>query len=128
MSTMNPAARLYDDMLRILKNLTIKYSINAEENETYEMRSASEIYMNAKQEKDNFFSYRDYTEEEYKKAGVTYEGDIIQYMNNQNTVPLSIQQIMIENRRNTIITKYDEPNEYYRVLNGLPPLDTDPRD
>ena len=34
MSTMNPAARLYDDMLRILKNLTIKYSINAEENET----------------------------------------------------------------------------------------------
>ena len=128
MSTMNPAARLYDDMLRILKNLTIKYSINAEENETYEMRSASEIYMNAKQEKDNFFSYRDYTEDEYKKAGVTYEGDIIQYMNNQNTVPLSIQQIMIENRRNTIITEYDEPNEYYRVLNGLPPLDTDPRD
>lgn len=126
MSTINPAARLYDDTLKILKGLTIKYSVEAEVYETFEKRSGAEIYMNAKQEKDNFFTYRDYTEDEYIAAGVTYEGDIITYMNNQNAVPLTIQQIMLENRRNNIITTYDEPNEYYRILNGLPPLsDTD---
>ena len=32
------------------------------------------------------------------------------------------------NRRNKIITEYNEMNDYYRLLNGLPPLNTDEED
>lgn len=128
MSTINPATRLYQDMVKILKTLVIKYNIKAEEYETFETRSAAETYMNAYTKKDTFFSYIDYTEEEYIEAGVTDEGNLIDYMNNQNVVPVSIQQKVLENRRNKIISEYSEPNEYYRILNGIPPLEDTERD
>ena len=125
MSKINPAARLYDDTIRILKSLIIKYSYKADQYETFEVRSEAETYIAAYNKKDTFFSYQDYTQEDYRKIGVMDEGDIITYVNNQNAVPPSIQQQMLEYKRKEIIGNYDEPNEYYRMLNGLPPLGTE---
>lgn len=128
MSTINPAARLYDDMIRILDHLTIKYSSKAELYETFDVRSAAEDYIRSYEKKDNFFTYDDYTEEEYRNIGVEDLGDIITYMNNEDVVPEGIQYLMLEQRRKKVIDEYEELNEYYRMLNGLPPLNTDPKD
>ena len=38
MSTINPMSRLYDDMLQILRSMTIKYSYLADKNESLAVR------------------------------------------------------------------------------------------
>ena len=91
MSKINPATRLYEDMVKILKDFTVKYSSKADDYETFEVRSQAEDFMKAYEKKDTFFTYEDYTEEEYRSAGVSDEGDIILYMNDRDTVPESIQ-------------------------------------
>lgn len=128
MSKINPATRLYEDMVKILKDFTVKYSSKADYYETFEVRSQAEDFMKAYEKKDTFFTYEDYTEEEYRSAGVSDEGDIILYMNDRDAVPESIQELVLEKRRKTIIEEYEEQNEYYRMLNGMPPLNTDSKE
>ena len=128
MSTINPAAKLYDDVVSILKTMTIKYLVKAEEYESFQTRSASEMYLNALNKKDAFFSYIDYQEDEYIEAGVTDEGELIDYMNNQDSVPDAVQEKVLEVRRKRIISQFVERNEYYRILNGLPPLEDTEKD
>lgn len=128
MSTINPAAKLYDDVVSILKTMTIKYLVKAEEHESFQTRSASEMYLNALNKKDAFFSYIDYQEDEYIEAGVTDEGELIDYMNNQDSVPDAVQEKVLEVRRKRIISQFVERNEYYRILNGLPPLEDTEKD
>lgn len=124
MSTINPMSRLYDDMLRILDSMTIKYSYLADKYETLEVRSNAEKYLLAYEHKDSFFTYDDYTEEEYLSADKTLdEPTIISYMNDLTTVPVSLQSKLLNARRESILVNYEEMNDYYRMLNGLPNLD-----
>lgn len=128
MSKINPATRLYEDMVKILQDFTVKYSSKADYYETYDVRSEAEDFLRAYEKKDTFFSYDDYTIEEYNAVGVTDNADVFSYINDRNSVPTAIQELVLEKRRKSIIDNYEELNEYYRMLNGLPPLDTESSD
>lgn len=123
MSLINPIGKLYDDMVRILQTMTIKYSYRGDNLETLESRENADKYKAAYMCKDNFFTYDDYSMDEFLEvAPYLMENEIYSYMNDLDSVPLAMQEALLKNRRAYILDNYEELNEYYRMLNGLPNL------
>ena len=63
LDNLNPMANIYKDFIKILQTMTIKYSYLAEENETFETKKLADGYIEAREKKDNFFTYRDYSKQ-----------------------------------------------------------------
>ena len=122
MSSLNPITRLYDDVVSILKNMVIKYSAKADEYETLEIRSYAEEYMAAYTKVDNFYTY-EYEYDDYVSCGISDDDTIVAYLNNEELVPESLRNKLLKYRRDRVIAEYDEQNDYYRMLHGLPDLD-----
>ena len=125
--TVNPLSNLYKEFLKILKNITIKYSSKAEEYETYETRRAADGYIDAINKTDTFWSYSDYTPEELDAAGVlnyNLRKSILE-ADPRAKIPKKIQNAVLEVRRASVIDEFEEQNDYYRMLIGYPPYDQD---
>lgn len=123
----NPLGNLYDSFLLILKNLTIKYTGIAEENETLESKQAADEYIDAINKRDTFYTYTDYTKTELERAGITsynIKKDALQ--GKIRAIPEVYHQSLLEQRRARCIDNFEETNNYYRMLNGYPDVnDTD---
>ena len=142
---LNPMGNLYDSFLKILKNITIKYSYQAQLNETVDTKRAADGYIDAKLKRDTFDTYVDYTEEEINdvydtiyptSTGLSVNPRILRnkvavingdYSSLSKNDPDSkkIKQLLLEKRRQRTLDEYEELNDYYRTLNGMP-LDDDP--
>ena len=125
-SKMNPLYGVYSDFQKILNSLVIKYSYLAEEGETFESKKNADMYLTCRDGLDTFFTYRDYTPEEFYAVGITDASLIAQYSINDGykLIPDQYRDPLLKNRRKSIIQNYDERNNYYRRLNGYPPVDT----
>lgn len=141
MATINPISKLYDDIVNILNSITIKYAGIANAQDTMDMRFAFEKYSRAYLELDKFTTYTDYTVDEYATAlgyiiddklaneGVpgyvtraSMENSAEQYALNPDLLNNDQKNSLLVQRRQREIDSYDEQNDYYRELNGLPPL------
>lgn len=121
MAEINPMGRLYNDMVKILDSIVIKYSYRADELESFEVRSLSDPYMLACKNQDTFYTYDDYSREEFLEVNDKLEdSDITSYMNDLRFTPISLQNKLLMNRRKYVKENYVEMNDYYRMLNGLP--------
>lgn len=130
--TINPLSSLYADLEKILKSLVIKYSYNAEMFENLETRKYSDEYLDALQGLDNYFTHT-YTTEDMVEAVkeinpafiVTDEVQslFVKWVHHPEQVTKRFQQVLLNLRRKHIIETYEEPNDYYRMLNGLPNID-----
>ena len=129
LDNINPMANIYKDYIKILKTMTIKYSYLAEKNETFETKKAADGYIEAMEGNDHFFTYRDYNVNELDKAEI-YDYHIREEVlqGKLDNVPSDKREILLKLRRQRTIDNYEEQNEYYRMLNGYPPLDTKPKD
>lgn len=116
----NPLSQLYDELRTILSGLVVKFSVKADAYETLETRQYSDTYIAAINKTDSFGLY-EYTVKEYNAVGVYDEELIDKYQNGNIDTPKEIQNKLLLNRRDYVIRTYDEPNNYYRILNGLPP-------
>jgi hypothetical protein len=124
MAIINPISRLYDDMTIILESMTIKYSYRADENETVDIANASRQYMCAYDHSDSFLTYTDYTASDFLAVDSSLEESVINaYLYDLNSVPDTMQNKLLINKRKSIISNYDELNDYYRMLHGLPNVD-----
>lgn len=97
--------------------------------DTYQFKMYAENYIDAYNRTDNFYSYEDYTPEELDLAGVTdhkMRKSILE-MDYLAKIPKSIQEAVLEVRRKSIIDDFEEQNDYYRMLNGYPPISTNSR-
>ena len=121
-SKINPLASLYTDLITIIQNCVIKYNAEAEKNETLEVRKYSDTYLDALSKKDSFHRY-EFSTAEYNTIGIYDQSIIDFYLSNPYKVPSSLQLQLLDLRRKTIIETYEEPNNYYRMLNGLPNLE-----
>ena len=129
----NPLQSIYADLEEILNTLVIKYSYNAELYETLETRKYSDQYLDALDSKDTFYTYQ-FTLAEYTAAiGVLNPGftlddatynQIRDWQDNPRSVPTALQNQLLSTKRTEIIDSYEEPNNYYRMLVGLPPIET----
>lgn len=119
---LDPLEELYGDLEKLVKSSVIKYSYKAEEYESFEKRLYVDQYLDALQKTDKFENYK-YTADELIAVGIQDPLLIQRYLANRASIPgEETRKNLLENRRKMIIETYVEPNEYYRVLNGLPPL------
>lgn len=125
---LNPMASTYDSIIKILKSLTIKYSYLAEEAETTESQLAADEYLDAIDGKTDFDSYVDYTYDDMISVGITDYSILSQAVaGDTSVIPVQYRQQLYEIRVAKIINNYVEKNNYYRMLNGLPDLEEDPK-
>jgi hypothetical protein len=125
-SQMNPLDGVYSEFKKILNTLVIKYSYLAETYETFEIKKEADMYVACKDGTDTFFSYRNYSADELYAAGITDASKIALYTKDDGylLIPSTYRDTLLQNRRNSIIANYVERNDYYRQLNGLPPINT----
>lgn len=124
----NPMSNIYKEFTKILKGMTIKYNYLAEKYETLETKQNADAYIDAMLKRDTFLFYRDYQINDFHDAGI-YDNDIIKNgMKNVRSVPNQYRNALLEVRRARNIKSFEEQNDYYRMLNGYPPLNTDIND
>ena len=133
----NPLSSLYDDISKILDSLVIKYSYNAEMYETLDIRKYADQYLDALAQTDTFFIY-DFQTNEYIDALTQMNPDftLTNEMLNQihawqaspKDVPKQLQKLLMEAKREEIVSSYDEKNNYYRMLHGYPDIEETKKD
>ena len=121
----NPLEDLYEDFQRIVKQAVIKFQVKAEMYETMETKMWADQYIAAKNKQDTFYSYTDYDEDDVREAGLMHSLHLIELVREgrYTEIPQMYHQPLLEVRRKFVIKTFEEHNEYYRCLNGLPPLD-----
>lgn len=119
---------LYVDFERILRQTVIKYQTLAEGYETLESKSAADQYIAAMEKNDTFFSYNDYSLADVEEAGLSYSSILVQEVQygHFTDIPSQFRQPLLEVKRKHVIEEFEEQNDYYRMLNGYPTLDTEP--
>ena len=121
-----PLYSLFSDIAKIIDFMEVKDIKAATEYETNKSISDAEVYMNARLEKDDYMTYRQFWtvymfQEIVPNAKLT---NIRRWMNNPFTVPNVFRDNLLRRGRQAFIDQYEETNEYYRMLNGLPPINT----
>lgn len=123
MDNTDPITRLYHDLSEILKSLVIKYPNEAESCENINSKAAGDKYINAYFMRDNYFSYRDYSTEDYLELGVTDLALIEQYVSDSTLLPSQKRSALLDIRRKRLLREYEDQNDYYRMLYGYPSKD-----
>ena len=124
----NPLEDLYMDFERIIRQTVIKYQTLAEGYETFESKANADQYQAALEKKDTFYSYNNYSLDDVREAGLMYSSILIEEVlhGHFTDIPSQYQQKLLEVKRKHIIDDFEELNDYYRMLNGYPTLDTSP--
>lgn len=118
---MNPLKQLYTDFLLILNKCVVKYKSVGDSQENLAIKKEADAFVIASQMKDNFETYYHYDKKIISEVLNTVEDDKIQYYyDHRSEIPLRHRDMMVEKQRAKIISEYEEKNNYYRMLNGLP--------
>lgn len=123
---MDPLQDLFSDIKKILEFMEIKDNKEALNNETDESKDLSEMWLMAKMESDTYLTYRKYwTISMFQEVLPNVKLKNISYwMDNPYNVPLDFRDNLLKRGRDEFLKSYEEKNDYYRMLNGLPPLNT----
>ena len=122
----DPLQDLFSDVKLILEFMEIKDQKQADDNETEESKNLSELWMLAKTGNDTYSTYRLYwTASMFRDVLPNAKMNNIRYwMNNPANVPIDFRDNLLKCGREAFLESYEEKNDYYRMLNGLPPLNT----
>lgn len=122
----NSLQNIFADIKSILDFVEFKDDKTAKEMETPESIRFSEIYMLAKINRDSYITYKEWwTLEMFKSVDdrIT-ESMFDNYYEKPFTVPYRFHEPIYEMSKKYFLDSYQEINEYYRMLNGLPPTET----
>ena len=109
---------LYDDLVLIASGIVVKRYDLARSYETAETAAAFELYnacINGSRYFKNFPSFEVKILEKYLEPSEVYACTI-----NPNNIPTKYREQIVEDQAQWIIANYEEKNEYYRMLTGLP--------
>lgn len=122
--SMDPFYGIFDNFEVLLNSAIVKYNYIAEDKETFESKRNADGYLAAVKNVDTFYSYPDYTRDELIAVGITDNTMLHHYLTGDGIldIPERYRDALLNNRRRYVVTHYNELNEYYRKLNGLPPL------
>lgn len=111
----------YDNLLYMIKNITIKRADLARANATTESYAAWDMYMAAIKGDTNFYNYLWIPEEAIDNSNIP-ENLKPQCKENKEAIPEEYRAEVVATTIPLVISQYQELNEYYRVLNGLPTI------
>ena len=123
----NPLQQVFADVKKILEFIEFKDKIRAQENETDESIKLAEIYLAAVIKDDTYLRYHNWwTKEMFQEIIPSARLQDIQYfMANPYSVPLAFQEELLIKGREKFLETFEEQNDYYRMLMGLPPYKED---
>lgn len=125
---LSPMYTLYKEFEKILKKITIKFGYLAEKYETVETKAKADEYLDAIQHYDNFFTYQDYTLEDLQNVGITDYESQVKILSDFTKTPVEKRDALLAIRRQRVIDLFEEQNNYYRMLNGFPPIEVKSND
>ena len=112
---------IYNCKYMIKEGIVLKDTVEADNMETESSMVKSDLYIASIE---GFSTFRMY---EYDRSDIVAAAphatniQIIEWADNNDLIPKEYRETILENKRESYIENYDEENEYYRVLAGLPP-------
>ena len=85
---LNPMANLYNEFIKILNNVVIKYTSRAIAEETEFERQDAESYIDAVEMTDNFNTYAEFTDEELLAVGIYDYNLRMKCIQDKNNIPI----------------------------------------
>ena len=125
-----PLQNLFVDVKRILEFIEFKDQVSADAAETDESKALAELWMNAMIEDDSYITYKNWWNKSMFQE-VTPNIKTVEYnyyLEHPFNVPLKYRDVLLVKGREAFVSKYEEQNDYYRMLNGLPPTSTSSQD
>lgn len=120
---LNPLANIYDAIQGLVDGMIVKVGTEMDASESFETRKYVDAYIDALNGVKTYAGY-EYTIEEFIAVGIDDKNTIRYYQTHPLELPQQFQNQLLKNRHAKIIAEYEEPNDYYRKLAGLPPLGT----
>ena len=113
-------------LVAIVPEMVYKSVTEAEKHETTSSRLAGDQYVEAKLKTGDFASIRNGTisVSVLNQVGITDQYMIDLINKDKLVIPNELQDTVLELHRKEIINNYEEQNDYYRMLYGLPGKDT----
>lgn len=116
------ATRSFTSQLQsIASGIIWKDLSEANKYESFEESESVDYYMAACSGMIDFESIRQFSFQDLSDGLGLSDELILKYMEDKNNIPESYRTPLINKYRKRIIDNYEEKNEYYRMLNGLPP-------
>lgn len=116
---------LFKDLQTIMKSVVIKFEKYAKENETVDSLRESDRYISARNAEDTFHTYQTFDVPAITNAGVLDPVLAKTYAKDKYLIPDGLRETVVEEQRKLIINSYEEKNNYYRTLQGLPDNEDD---
>lgn len=118
-----PIQEMFSDIAKIIDFMEVKDIKAAEACETEESRAAAEAWMNAKLCKDTYLTYSQYwTMPMFQEVVPNVKLiNVRKWMDKPLSVPVTFRDNLLKRGREAFLNSYEELNDYYRMLNGLPP-------
>ncbi|MCM1215415.1 MAG: hypothetical protein NC548_12955 [Lachnospiraceae bacterium] len=122
----NPLQDLFLGISRILDFMEVKDLEEARNYETTESADEAAMWVMANLGKDSYTTYKHYWKPYMFRDIISNVKDsqIEYWMKHPYNVPVNFRENLLKKGRQAFLDQYVEKNEYYRMLNGLPPLDT----
>jgi hypothetical protein len=105
-------------LLDVIPKTVVKNSILADEKETIDSRREGDLFVSASLGVDLFQSYTEYSVEEINKAGISDVSQAYTCHLDKYQIPIDKRDAVLAARRKNVVDKYEEKNDYYRMLNG----------
>ena len=106
---------------RILNGIVIKNDVLANNSETENSLTNAEMYKIQHEDGIIPFSVFPFTREIFEAYGYTDNQDILAYLRDRNNIPESDRDTLVNFANNYFADNFEEENDYYRTLNGIPP-------
>ena len=112
-------------LIAIVPNIVFKSVTEAEKYETMGTRFAGDQYVDARLGTDTFMSYLSgsFSESILNQVGIHDKSLIDDIHSDKFLIPEPLRDKVVELKRKEIIATYEEKNNYYRALIGLPDID-----
>ena len=122
----DPLQNLFTDIAKIIDFIEIKDESKAKKFETRSIKSKAIMWMNAKLKRDGYITYKSFWNfSMFQEVELNIKINMFKYyMDNPSSVPIKFRNNLLEKGRQLFLDSYEEENDYYRTLNGLPPYGT----
>ena len=99
----------------------LKIKDNADRNETLESKKNADLYIACMDGTAIWELFDTFSEDVLRHSGITGAA-LIRAIIDKNNIPASFRPTVLKNACNEVISNYEELNNYYRMLYGLPPV------
>lgn len=112
------------ELRKVIQNVTIKYEREAKKYETAETRRNWDYYYLAVHKYDKFETHKTYEVDVILNSGITTSETLARmYNSDKYLIPENQRYAVLEAKRKQIIENFEEKNNYYRRLLGLPNIE-----